>query len=68
MSSKFSKLLNKKKLSTYKVDLKNNDLIIGFVSGDFREHAVSYQITGLIRELRKFHDLKLFAYSKLLLI
>jgi predicted O-linked N-acetylglucosamine transferase (SPINDLY family) len=32
------------------------------VSGDFREHAVSYQITGLIRELRKFHDLKLFAY------
>ena len=62
ISSKFSKLLNKKKLSTYKVDLKNNDLIIGFVSGDFREHAVSYQITGLIRELRKFHDLKLFAY------
>ena len=62
LSSKFSKLLNKKKLSTYKVDLKNNDLIIGFVSGDFREHAVSYQITGLIRELRKFHDLKLFAY------
>ncbi|NKA16998.1 MAG: tetratricopeptide repeat protein [Alphaproteobacteria bacterium] len=62
LSSKFSELSNKKKVDTYKVDLKNNNLIIGFVSGDFREHAVSYQITGLIRELKKFHDLKLFAY------
>jgi predicted O-linked N-acetylglucosamine transferase (SPINDLY family) len=62
LSSKFSSLLNKKKINNYKFDLKNNNLIIGFVSGDFREHAVSYQITGLIRELRKFCDLKLFAY------
>lgn len=62
LSSKFSNLSNKKKISGYKLDLKNNNLIIGFVSGDFREHAVSYQITGLIRELRKFCDLKLFAY------
>jgi predicted O-linked N-acetylglucosamine transferase (SPINDLY family) len=62
LSSKFGNLSNKKKISSYKLDLKNNNLIIGFVSGDFREHAVSYQITGLIRELRKFYDLKLFAY------
>ena len=62
LSSKFANLSNKKKISSYKLDLKNNNLIIGFVSGDFREHAVSYQITGLIRELRKFYDLKLFAY------
>ena len=62
LSSKFSNLSNKKKISSYKFDLNNNNLIIGFISGDFREHAVSYQITGLIRELRKFCDLKLFAY------
>ena len=62
LAAKFSEIVNKKKISTYKIDLKNNNLIIGFVSGDFREHAVSYQITGLIRELKKFSDIKLFAY------
>jgi predicted O-linked N-acetylglucosamine transferase (SPINDLY family) len=62
LSAKFSEIVNKKKISTYKIDVKNNNLIIGFVSGDFREHAVSYQITGLIRELKKFSDIKLFAY------
>jgi predicted O-linked N-acetylglucosamine transferase (SPINDLY family)/lipopolysaccharide biosynthesis regulator YciM len=62
LSSKFSEIVNKKKINTYKIDVKNNNLIIGFVSGDFREHAVSYQITGLIRELKKFSDIKLFAY------
>ena len=62
LSAKFSEIVNKKKINTYKIDIKNNNLIIGFVSGDFREHAVSYQITGLIRELKKFSDIKLFAY------
>jgi predicted O-linked N-acetylglucosamine transferase (SPINDLY family) len=62
LSAKFSEIVNKKKINTYKIDVKNNNLIIGFVSGDFREHAVSYQITGLIRELKKFSDIKLFAY------
>jgi protein O-GlcNAc transferase len=62
LSAKFYEIVNKKKVNKYKIDLKNNNLVIGFVSGDFREHAVSYQITGLIRELKKFSDIKLFAY------
>jgi protein O-GlcNAc transferase len=62
LSAKFYEIVNKKKFNKYKIDLKNNNLVIGFVSGDFREHAVSYQITGLIRELKKFSDIKLFAY------
>ena len=64
LAKKFKSILNKqkKKKSDYKIDLKNNNLIIGFVSGDFREHAVAYQITSLIRELKKYKDIKLFAY------
>lgn len=62
LAEKFSKILNKKKIDNYKLDLNNNNLIIGFVSGDFREHAVSYQISGLIKRLKNFHDIKLFAY------
>ena len=63
LAKKFTSIVNKQKISDYKIDLKNNNLIIGFISGDFREHAVAYQITGLIRELKKYKDIKLFAYS-----
>jgi predicted O-linked N-acetylglucosamine transferase (SPINDLY family) len=63
LAKKFTSIVNKQKISDYKIDFKNNNLIIGFISGDFREHAVAYQITGLIRELKKYKDIKLFAYS-----
>jgi predicted O-linked N-acetylglucosamine transferase (SPINDLY family) len=62
LAKKFTSIVNKQKISDYKIDLKNNNLIIGFISGDFKEHAVAYQITGLIRELKKYKDIKLFAY------
>ena len=62
LAKEFTSIVNKQKISDYKIDLKNNNLIIGFISGDFREHAVAYQITGLIRELKKYKDIKLFAY------
>lgn len=58
-----SNFLNKNKIQNYKIDLANNNLIIGFVSGDFREHAVAYQISGVLKELKNFSDIKLYAYS-----
>lgn len=38
-------------------------LKIGFVSGDFKEHAVIYQISGVLKELKNFQDLEIYAYS-----
>ena len=63
LAQRFSNFLNKKKIQNYKIDLANNNLIIGFISGDFREHAVAYQISGVLKELKNFSDIKLFAYS-----
>jgi len=42
---------------------KNNKKInLGFVSGDFREHAVSYQIYDVIKYLASNSDFELYAY------
>ena len=38
-------------------------LKIGFISADFKEHAVVYQISGVLKELKNFHDIEIYAYS-----
>ena len=35
---------------------------LGFVSGDFREHAVGYQVFEVVRYLSKNNDFELYAY------
>lgn len=63
LAKEYAKTFNINKVKEYKIDFTNKNLIIGFVGGDFREHAVAYQITGLFRELKNYDDIKIFIYS-----
>jgi len=38
-------------------------LKIGFISADFKEHAVAYQISGILKELKRYEDIEIYAYS-----
>jgi predicted O-linked N-acetylglucosamine transferase (SPINDLY family) len=68
---KYFDLINtyRKTLSIQKYDLdkslyKNSSKIkIGFLSSDFREHAVGYQILGVIEKLSLDSDFELYCYS-----
>ena len=67
--SNYFNLANKFRLSvdnknTYKNEIiyGRDNLNIGFVSGDLYDHAVAHQISGLIRALKDFKDIKTFAY------
>jgi predicted O-linked N-acetylglucosamine transferase (SPINDLY family) len=40
----------------------NKKIKLGFVSGDFREHAVGYQIFEVVKYLSNNHDFELYAY------
>ena len=40
----------------------NKKIKLGFVSGDFREHAVGYQVFEVVRYLSKNNDFELYAY------
>ena len=68
---KYFDLINtyRKTLSIQKNNLdkslyKNSSKIkIGFLSSDFREHAVGYQILGVIEKLSLDSDLELYCYS-----
>ena len=43
---------NKEKILSYKVEkINNNKIKVGFVTSDFREHAVGYQIFEVIKNL-----------------
>ena len=43
--------------------IKNEKVKIGFLSADFKEHAVSLQLIDVFKELHKFSDIELYAYS-----
>ena len=51
--------------SEYKAKQKLNENIlkIGFVSGCFKEHAITYQILGILNFLYNEKEVKLYAYS-----
>ena len=54
---------NKEKILSYKVEkINNNKIKVGFVTSDFREHAVGYQIFEVIKNLSENLDLELYAY------
>ncbi len=45
-------------------DVKKNEKIkIGFLSADFKEHAVSLQLVDVFKELYNFSDIEIYAYS-----
>ena len=70
--SNYSDLANKFRLSVgntnvckhdkHEIIRRQNNLNIGFVSGDFNSHAVGQQISGIIGSLKDFKDIKTFAY------
>jgi protein O-GlcNAc transferase len=41
----------------------NNKIKIGFISGDFRRHAVSYQLLSFFKEISNRDNIQIFAYS-----
>jgi len=56
--------LNIKKESKNSFFYKDNKKIkIGFLSSDFREHAVGYQIIGVLEKLKLEKDFELYGYS-----
>ena len=44
-------------------NLNKNELRIGFISADFRNHAVSFCLSDFFKELGKRKDIKIYAYS-----
>lgn len=54
-----------KKINNIKVYSYNSirKLKIGFVSADFKDHAVIRQIGGVLNELKNFEDIEIYAYS-----
>ena len=64
---RFQSLVNKQDLQDFKSDnsedLNKNELRIGFISADFRNHAVSFCLSDFFKELGKRKDIKIFAYS-----
>jgi predicted O-linked N-acetylglucosamine transferase (SPINDLY family) len=63
LASNFSDQYKKNNnINTYKFD-EIKKLRVGFISADFKEHAVSYQIGGILKELKNFQDIEIYAYS-----
>lgn len=63
---KFKCLINKNDLQDFKFNnkvLNKNELRIGFISADFRKHAVSFCLSDFFKELGKRKDIKIYAYS-----
>ena len=53
-----------KKLNFFKSHPKSNDKIkLGFLSSDFRVHAVGFQIIDVIKTMSSFKDIEIYAYS-----
>jgi protein O-GlcNAc transferase len=60
----YKKLLNIKKDYKNKFSYKDCKKIkLGFLSSDFRDHAVGYQIIGVLEKLKLEKDFELFGYS-----
>ena len=58
------KYLEQNQFSKYSPNLKlNNNIKIGFISYDFRQHVVMFQIFDIIKELKKTNEFSLYAYS-----
>jgi protein O-GlcNAc transferase len=56
--------LPKLNIDDFKILNKNNNKIkIGFISGDFRRHAVSYQLLSFFKEISNRDNIQIFAYS-----
>lgn len=51
-----------KNISKISSHIKNKKIKVGFVSGDFRDHAVAHQSFGILNELRKKSEFELYAY------
>lgn len=63
LASNFLDLYKKNNnINSYKFD-DIKKLRVGFISADFKEHAVTYQISGILTELKKFQDVEIYAYS-----
>jgi len=64
---RFHSLINKHNLQDFKFnideDVNKNELRIGFISADFRNHAVSFCLSDFFKELGKRKDIKIYAYS-----
>jgi predicted O-linked N-acetylglucosamine transferase (SPINDLY family) len=58
-----NKNINLKFECKVKERLEENSLKIGFVANCFREHAVTYQILGVLNYLYNEKDVKLYAYN-----
>lgn len=56
------KEIDKKYLNNFTYIKNSKKIKIGFVSGDLREHAVGFQVFGIIKELFKRQEFELFAY------
>ncbi len=54
--------LNQFKKSNYRILEKSKIIKLGFVSGDFRDHVVMYQIFDVIKELYVNNNFDLYAY------
>jgi protein O-GlcNAc transferase len=53
-----------KKLNFFKSHPKSNDKIkVGFLSSDFKVHAVGFQIIDVIKTMSSFKDIEIYAYS-----
>jgi protein O-GlcNAc transferase len=60
----YLKNLNIKKISVEKkIYQKSKKIRIGFVSADLREHAVGYQIVGILEKLSLDKDFEIYFYS-----
>ena len=60
----YLKNLNVKKISLEKkIYQKSKKIRIGFVSADLREHAVGYQIVGILEKLSLDKDFEIYFYS-----
>ena len=63
LTSKFNKLAKKEILNKNSISKKIKH--IGFVSATFFQHAVGFQIIDIIKELVKFENVKIIAFSNL---
>lgn len=62
LANKFRLSFNNLNICNYEIVDRKENLNIGFVSGDFYDHAVAHQISGFMRSLKNFKGIKTFAY------
>jgi predicted O-linked N-acetylglucosamine transferase (SPINDLY family) len=63
---KFKSLINKNDLQDFKFNnkvLNKNELRIGFLSADLRNHSVSFCLSDFFKELGNRKDIKIYAYN-----